>query len=177
VEDISKIFREAITHSLDKGEWGKKSQLAKKIGIAPSQLHDILIGRRYGTEEQRRALAAALGYPGRTYEDFLDIGRKLLAGEATELGTPPLSHAKMELIEDIKLLDDSQVMFFRSMLKALGKLSGQAQQSDSGINTQPGEIELQPDEGLIVVEAEAEVVFGESEPWTGIKKTIKGGNK
>ena len=35
----------------------------------------------YGSEETRRAIAAACGYPDRAYEDFLDIGRSLTAKE------------------------------------------------------------------------------------------------
>lgn len=78
MEDISKIFREALKIVFDDGEWGVKSQVAKIAGLAPPQLHDIESGRRFGSEEQRRAIAAALGYPGYAYETFLDIGRKKL---------------------------------------------------------------------------------------------------
>ena len=78
MDDISKIFREALKKKLADGEWGIKSRVAKESNLTPPQLHDLIIGRRFGSEEQRRAIAAALGYPGRAYENFLDIGRQLL---------------------------------------------------------------------------------------------------
>jgi transcriptional regulator with XRE-family HTH domain len=77
MEDINKIFQESLQYSLTKR--GDQAVLARKAGVSTSQLNDILKGRRSGSEEMRRILAAALDYPGRHYEDFLDIGRAILA--------------------------------------------------------------------------------------------------
>jgi transcriptional regulator with XRE-family HTH domain len=78
MEDITKIFQEALQHFIHKH--GDQSALADQAEISRPYLNDLLNGRRGGTEEKRRALAAALGYPGRHYEDFLDLGRALCAG-------------------------------------------------------------------------------------------------
>jgi transcriptional regulator with XRE-family HTH domain len=78
MEDINKIFQEALQHFIHRH--GDQSSLADQAEISRPYLNDILNGRRGGTEEKRRALAAALGYPGRHYEDFLDLGRAICAG-------------------------------------------------------------------------------------------------
>lgn len=66
-----------------------QAELSKRSGISKSQINDILKGRAYGSEETKRSLAAALGYPDRRYEDFLDIGRRILAGEDPEPSPVP----------------------------------------------------------------------------------------
>ena len=81
MEDISIIFRTALNHFFENGKWGIKTEIAKRSGLIPVQVSDILSGKVYGSEEQRRAIASACGYPGRAYEDFLDIGRDLMIKE------------------------------------------------------------------------------------------------
>jgi len=82
MEDISQIFQEALKHIFEQvlTKHGDKATLSRRVDISTSQLGDILAGRSGTTEEKRRALAAALGYPGRGYEDFLDLGRAIRAG-------------------------------------------------------------------------------------------------
>ena len=78
MEDINKIFQTALQYFMDKR--GDQAALASRTDISTSHINDILKGRRGGTEEKRRALAAALGYPGHFYEDFMGLGRAILDG-------------------------------------------------------------------------------------------------
>lgn len=80
----------------------EKSQraFALKYGvITPDFLSKILLGKKYGSEETRRAIATSLGYEGRKYEDFLDIGRSLVEGKEPPTPEPkelrPLTADKM----------------------------------------------------------------------------------
>ena len=65
--------------------------MAKETGFSLSKIHSLTTGARKSDEETTRLVAEKLGYPGRRYEDFLDIGRRALglpvAGKADE--TPP----------------------------------------------------------------------------------------
>jgi hypothetical protein len=92
MEDINKIFRAALEyvfeHTLTRH--GDQIALANSAEVPATTLNDILKGRRNGSEETRRALAAALDFPGRLYEDFLDIGRAILAGRP--IPTPPADY-------------------------------------------------------------------------------------
>ena len=76
MEDTSKVFQKSLQHFLTRR--GDQAALARRAEISPSQLNDILKGRRNGSDDLRRTLAASLGYPGRLYEDFLDLGRAAL---------------------------------------------------------------------------------------------------
>ena len=51
--------------------------MAKKAGLSFSQLHGLITERRYGSEEQRRAISEALDWK---YEDLLKLGECLLEG-------------------------------------------------------------------------------------------------
>jgi len=98
MEDINKIFRAALEyvfeHTLTRH--GDQIALANSAEVPATTLNDILKGRRGGSEDTRRALAAALRYPGRQYEDFLDIGRAILAGRPIlELTTDYVSEADL----------------------------------------------------------------------------------
>jgi len=114
MEDIGKIFQTALEHVFEKylNKHGDQASMARKAGIPPAMLNDILKGRRGGTEEGRRALATALGYPGPRYEDFLQIGRNILAGRDPESGDPThpsdeelnaQGFMKVDFSEDMKL--------------------------------------------------------------------------
>ena len=75
---IEEIFKAALCKILNELPYGSKSGVARAAGISRQQLNNIEVGRVMGDETQRRAIAGALGYAGRAYEDFLDIGRSLL---------------------------------------------------------------------------------------------------
>lgn len=73
-------FAAALKDLLDKGKYGIKSQTARAANVSPSLIGDIIAGRTYGAEERQRAIAAALGYPDKKFEDFLELGRSLITG-------------------------------------------------------------------------------------------------
>jgi transcriptional regulator with XRE-family HTH domain len=74
-KDVPDPFREALRKILSQHSHGIQSQLALSVDLSPQYLGRILNGQRHGTEKTRRAIAAALGYPGPLYEDFLRLGR------------------------------------------------------------------------------------------------------
>ena len=57
---------------------GSQTELSRSTGLSLSKIHSYTTGTRSGTEDDRRAVAAVLGYPGEHYEEFLDIGRAKL---------------------------------------------------------------------------------------------------
>lgn len=92
---IEEIFRVAVNDQLG-DQRGGQARLAKASGVHPPYLNAILKGNKPGTDEVRRRIAEALGYPGRKYEEFLDIGRALLDhGLRPEAESGPLSADEM----------------------------------------------------------------------------------
>lgn len=105
MKNLSAIFHATLVKCLEGQPWGSKTRLAKDAGITTGMLGDILAGRAYGSEETKRSIAAALGYPGSKYEDFLNIGRQILAGQdpwqAIKSGQEPnLTPAAQKLIAE-----------------------------------------------------------------------------
>jgi len=78
MEDISTKFAAAVNSLIVDSGRGAKSQLARDAGITFNQLYDLLKERRYGSEEQRRAVAKALKW---NYEDLLNLGGCICAGQ------------------------------------------------------------------------------------------------
>ena len=74
--DINEYFRKALEDALKKR--GAQARLARDSGINPSNINNLIKGRDAGSDSVKRTLAAALGYPGRKFEDFLEIGRAIL---------------------------------------------------------------------------------------------------
>lgn len=66
-------------------ERGAQSRLAKEVDISAQYVWKLVHGEVYGSEETRRKIAAALGYPGGRYEEFLNVGRRELGLETYEL--------------------------------------------------------------------------------------------
>lgn len=64
---------------------GDQTKLTAKTGIRQGMISEIISGKKNGSDDTRRKIAAALGYPGRAYEDFLDIGRAILEGREPDL--------------------------------------------------------------------------------------------
>jgi hypothetical protein len=82
MEDLNEIFWTAMMYLMDEAPQQRIKQiyLAKLSGVSASYLNDIRKRRNPGSDDAHRRIAAALGFPGRKYEDFLDVGRSLLAG-------------------------------------------------------------------------------------------------
>lgn len=77
MSQISKYFVAAFKAEIDKRPRGTKARLAGLVGTTPSHITDILNGRKYGSEETKRALAEALGW---NYEELLKYGQCLVEG-------------------------------------------------------------------------------------------------
>ncbi|MDR2946600.1 MAG: hypothetical protein LBV79_07645 [Candidatus Adiutrix sp.] len=74
---IEEIFRAAAGDLIGQ-QRGGQARLSKASGVHPPYLNAILKGHKAGSDDVRRRIAEALGYPGRRYEEFLDLGRALL---------------------------------------------------------------------------------------------------
>lgn len=79
--DLKLAFGAACTYKLELEGWGGKKKCAQAAGISPGYLGEIAAGKKRGDENVRRAIAS---YFGDSYEDFLTLGRKVLAGEIPE---------------------------------------------------------------------------------------------
>jgi transcriptional regulator with XRE-family HTH domain len=79
MEKIGDIFRATLQYMLKK--FTSQKHLAAKLGISQSYLNDLLQGRRSGVETMRRKIASSLGYAAHEYDNFLEIGRYILAGK------------------------------------------------------------------------------------------------
>ena len=134
MEDIGKIFRLALKSFTDNNKvWGFKSKISRDAGILPQELNDYITGRGYGTEEKRRAIAAACGYPNRLYEDFLDIGRAIDHGKdsvtiynhvKTQSFTKGLSPQKTKALEayrDLLFFDSEGVEVITNSIMTLAR--------------------------------------------------------
>jgi len=78
LQDVAGAFRAAFSHIISAAKRGTQARVAKETGLYGSQVGDLLSGRRPGSEEQRRAIATALGY---TYEDMFSLGQWILDGK------------------------------------------------------------------------------------------------
>jgi len=89
---IQEIFKTALT-SVVKDDWGAQTSIGKITGLTPQKIHKFLSGElKNGLEDERRAIAAALGYD---YDAFLDLGRRALglpvAGKAEPAPSPEVA--------------------------------------------------------------------------------------
>lgn len=94
--DFDDYFRAALIDSVK--ERGAQASLSRDSGIGTSYINNIVKGRDCGSEATRRALAAALGFAGRRYEDFLEMGRAFLEGREPPTPEPP-SMANESLVD------------------------------------------------------------------------------
>ncbi|MDR1871251.1 MAG: hypothetical protein LBS60_04865 [Deltaproteobacteria bacterium] len=94
---IDLIFLEALKYFASKYETQK--QFSKTINLTSAYLNDLLCERRKGEDNTKRAIAAALGFPDRYYEDFLDIGRAALALKEGQKFDPLKNNSSNELLK------------------------------------------------------------------------------
>jgi|GEM_PF-1843877 len=93
--DFDEYFRAALLDAVKAR--GSQARLSRESGIGTSYINNIVKGRDSGSEATRRALAAALGFAGRHYEDFLEMGRVIMDGG--EKPRPPASTLAHESLE------------------------------------------------------------------------------
>ncbi|MDR0547936.1 MAG: hypothetical protein LBI10_00760 [Deltaproteobacteria bacterium] len=79
--NIDDIFRASLTYFSDIEKHQRR--FATKIGVSAPYLNDLLKARRYGSDQRKREIAEKLGFADSSYQDFLDIGKKILTGENT----------------------------------------------------------------------------------------------
>ena len=109
MEDISKIFLFAFNAVFEK-KHGAQVALARATGIDPSYLNRILKGTAPGSDQNKRAIAEALGYPGKKYEDFLDIGRQALGLIKAQTKKNPISpETESYLMAALSILTDPRM--------------------------------------------------------------------
>ena len=77
MNQLSIYFVTALKAEVDRGPRGTRAKLARLANVAPGQVTDILNGRKFGSEETKRALAGALGWD---YEELLKYGKCLVEG-------------------------------------------------------------------------------------------------
>ena len=134
MENKNNYFLIALKHHLNSAKRGYRSQIAKDAKIATSYLSDITSERSYGTEDTRRAIAAACGYPDRAYEDFLDIGRVIYEGTCPSktkksekkinisiAGLTPEKIKTLQAYRDLLLLDNDCIEAITAAIMVLAK--------------------------------------------------------
>jgi hypothetical protein len=102
--DPSKIqdyFQKALIFFMAREK--NQSVFAKKVDTPISTISSIKRSISGSSEELRRKIATALGYPGPHYEDFLEIGRAISTGESPNLLIE--SHADIGLGNPFQDLD------------------------------------------------------------------------
>lgn len=80
------MFHAALESELRRRGRGAQAWLAKQIGKSPQYIHQLLKREVYGSEVSRRDIAKVLGYE---YEEFLELGRKILEGKGEKFDPLP----------------------------------------------------------------------------------------
>jgi transcriptional regulator with XRE-family HTH domain len=104
---IDVIFQESLKYFV--AQERSQRSFAAKVGISAPYLNDLLNQRRYGEDQTKRKIAESLGYPGRHYEDFLDIGRIILKGRAED-ENPLINIDQPDVLSRFLPLDYSEQM-------------------------------------------------------------------
>lgn len=73
-------FSKALKHFIDTGKNITQAKIAAKTGVKQSMVSGMKTGKRAGTEDSRRAIAA---FFGKEYDEFLKIGERLAEMEST----------------------------------------------------------------------------------------------
>lgn len=95
MENLDDIFLTSLKYFVETSGHSQRKFALEVLNLQPSFLNDLLKQRKYGNELTRRKIASALGFSEGKYEDFLEIGRKILAGQE-----PGLSAATEQTIAE-----------------------------------------------------------------------------
>jgi transcriptional regulator with XRE-family HTH domain len=71
-------FSKALIHFIETGKNVTQTKISKTTGIKQGMISGMKTGKRKGTEDSRRSIAA---FFNKTYEEFLEIGQKLIDSE------------------------------------------------------------------------------------------------
>jgi len=75
---LQDFFVQALQAHCEKASYGAQAEIARKTGLQPSYVNDILKSRKQGTEQTRRAIAHAIGM---SYEEMILQGRQIVMGQ------------------------------------------------------------------------------------------------
>jgi transcriptional regulator with XRE-family HTH domain len=78
MEKRRSAFSKALRYFIENGKNITQAKIAKHTGIKQGMISGMKTGKRWGTEESRRAIAAFFNKP---YEEFLTVGEQLLETE------------------------------------------------------------------------------------------------
>lgn len=134
MENIDHIFAAALRVFADKAKSHRQFALNILAGIiTPDFLSKTLKGKKSPSDELKRRIASMLGYSGRKYEDFLDIGRDIVNGEAPSNPVPepllpitqpgPEPEAKDETAEANKKTIETQEAFILHLRRQVHDLT------------------------------------------------------
>jgi transcriptional regulator with XRE-family HTH domain len=104
-------FSRALQHFIKAGKNITQTKIAAKTGIKQGMVSGMKTGKRWGTEENRRAIA---DYFNKSYDEFLDIGQALLDAENSIIkndkpADSPNIHRLNDIHEDvIKMFQDKK---------------------------------------------------------------------
>ena len=135
MESIDEIFRVSLNVCLQ--AWGSKSKLARDTDISLSYLWKILSGSKYGTDDTRRRLAAALGFAGPQYENFLNIGRRqlgLLEARLPDAHSSEVEEWKEKYHAKAEELEKTRSALLQALADAQERITGlEAEQGKAGV--------------------------------------------
>jgi hypothetical protein len=108
MENIDEIFKTCLDHFVA----GHKSerQFALAVGLTPDFMNKLRNKKKTCSDENKRKVAGALGYPGSRYEIFLQIGRNLLRGLPPDHGDPTFPSAEELVARGFMKVDFSENM-------------------------------------------------------------------
>ncbi len=136
MENIDEIFAVALKWFADKAKSHRQFALKTlEEVITPDFLSKTFKSKKSPSDELKRRIAAKLDYPGAKYENFLNIGRDLLAGKEPSEPEPAPPPATRAVPEDELESDYHQIPFRDDMRLAAG--SGEAPEGFYDIKSSP----------------------------------------
>jgi transcriptional regulator with XRE-family HTH domain len=128
MDNRREAFSRALRYFIENGKNITQTRISKATGIKQGMISGMKTGKRYGTEESRREIAAFFGKP---YEEFLQIGERLIDAESkaglsgtapTASEQPPATpHRRATDTGNMVTLSEHQIMVTRFKDKARGK--------------------------------------------------------
>ncbi|MDD4428898.1 MAG: hypothetical protein PHG64_10980 [Paludibacter sp.] len=120
----SKYFKEALIFCLDNHGYGSQSWLARKTGLGQQYISKLASrsNTNVGSENSREKIVKACGYE---YEDFISLGKKLIAGEIPEQippETPPKPETQPEPEADLLPPSESELKLLNVVFKLAHEL-------------------------------------------------------
>ena len=105
-EDIDQIFRSALEYR--QKDHKNQRQYALFLGLTQDHLSKLLKADKpkNASDKLKRRIASKLGFPGRAFEEFLDIGRAIQAGKDPAGAGPKGGPDRLGAFVGSSLIDD-----------------------------------------------------------------------